>query len=236
MNSRFLELLNTNKGQKKKREAEKITYALECYADKYSKENNKDVYKIPMKYVTHTDKEIVFLIDNNLVLINQPNNKDIYTNMTNLLKLNRIDDSIVTVNDYIKFNGYELLELNYNKEGLILTDDMMLKNVRNGSLMGLNNELKTYIALTTINNLLYLYDFEKSLGLSNIKLNDFVLDQSFYKDKDVDSLHLYNVREISEMSFNDYLDQIKKMCDGKFSKDDIEEGISLSKKLKKVSN
>ena len=237
MNSRFLELLETKKGQNKRIEAEKIAYCLENYKDRYARENNKDPFKVPLKYVTHTDKEIVFLVDNNMVIVSQPNNKDIYTNMTNLLKLNKIDNSVITPNDYLKFNDYELLELNYNRDGFILTDELTLKNIRNDSEMDLNTSLKTYLGLTTITKLVSLYNQEKSLGLTNFKLNDLVLDENFYRDCNyLERLHLYNARELSELTLDEYIEQIKEYYSSIFDHSDIIEGIYLGKRLLKVKN
>ena len=168
-------------------------------------------------------------------MVNQPKYKNIYTNMTNLIKLNKLDESVITPNDYYKFNDYELLELNYNKEGFILTQDNLLKDIRNDSLMALNNDLEAFLPVGIVSKLISLYDMDKERGLSNFKVDDFVIDNNFYKnDNYLDTIHLYNAREISDVTFNDYIDQVSEYFDDKFNYADVKIGVDVGKKLIKT--
>ena len=232
MDSRFLELLNVDKGMKKKKEAERIAHILESYMDKYSKEMGKNVVKIKLKYVTHTDKEILFLVDNNLVMVNQPKYKDLYNNMSNLCKLKKVDKSVISYDNYLKEDNYSLISSKYNKNGYILNEDLELKSVIDDHVLSLNRELKEYVYKAYIAKLICLYDFDKNIGLNDFKMNDFMMDVDFYKDDDyLSKIHLINARELIECTYNEYLDNIYESFENIAEKSSIIQGMDEGKKL-----
>lgn len=234
MKSRFLDLLNVDKNQKKKKEAERIAHILEKYMDVYSKEMGKDVVKIKLKYVTHTDKEILFLVDNNLVMVNQPNYKDLYNNMSYLCKLNILDNNVLSYDNYLKEDNYSLISAKNNKNGYILNKNLELKSVMDDNILSLNKELKDYVYKTYIAKLISLYDFNKNRGLNDFKMNDFMMDIDFYKDDDyLNKLHLINARELIECTYTEYLDNIYDSFKDITNKSNIIDGMDEGKKLVK---